>query len=212
MSWRLPSTNVSAPSKTAQPQTGHKEHRAIFNFPCRAALKAARTSLRLRRKIQGEGFSMDFATKDLAFAVGHHVLVFALAGIIAFELGVAKQGLAATDIRRLGKVDGWYGILAGLILMVGFARANFAAKGWDYYSHNHFFWAKIGAFALVGILSIWPTVAFIRWRSALKKDEAFRPTPAQIQTVRRFIWAEVFFFALIPIFAAAMARGYGTVS
>jgi uncharacterized membrane protein len=26
---------------------------------------------------------------------------------------------------------------------------------------------------------------------------------------RRFIWAEVFFFALIPIFAAAMARGFG---
>jgi putative membrane protein len=154
---------------------------------------------------------MDFAATDLAFAIGHHVLIFALAGVIAFELGVARQGLAAADVRRLGKVDAWYGILAGLILAVGFAPAVFAAKGWDYYSHNHFFWAKIGAFALVGLLSIWPTVAFMRWRRALKMDESFLPSSAQVATVRRFIWAEVFFFAWIPIFAAAMARGYGAV-
>ena len=152
---------------------------------------------------------MDFATKDLVLAALHHLLIFALAGVIAFEIGVVKQGLAAADIRRLGKVDLWYGILAALIIIVGFSRAVFAAKGWAYYSVNHFFWAKIGAFAIVGLLSIWPTVAFIRWRGALKNDAAFAPGPRQIVTVRRFLWAEVFVFALIPVFAAAMARGYG---
>ena len=152
---------------------------------------------------------LDFATPDLILAVIHHLLIFALAGVIAFEVGVAKQGLTGLDIRRLGKVDIWYGILAGLILIVGFSRAVFAAKGWNYYSANHFFWAKIGAFAIVGLLSIQPTVAYIRWRGALKDDPGFLPNARQIATVRRFLWAEVFFFALIPIFAAAMARGYG---
>ncbi|HWA30701.1 MAG TPA: DUF2214 family protein [Rhizomicrobium sp.] len=152
---------------------------------------------------------MDFATKDLLFAIGHHVLIFALAGVIAFEVGVARAGLTGNDIKRLGSVDRWYGILAGLILIVGFSRAVFAAKGWDYYSHNHFFWAKIGCFATVGLLSIQPTVAFLRWRGALKDDPSFLPNARQIATVRRFLWGEVFFFALIPIFAAAMARGYG---
>jgi len=155
---------------------------------------------------------MDFATTDLLYAIGHHVLVFALAGIIAYEFAVVRPTMSAADIVRVGAVDLWYGILAGLIVIVGFARANFAAKGWEYYSHNHFFWAKIGTFALVGILSIWPTIQFIRWRSALKKDASAMPSPGAIATARRFIWAEVIFFALIPIFAAAMARGYGTVS
>lgn len=152
---------------------------------------------------------LDFATTDLALAIGHHVLIFALAGVLAFEVGVARQGLGATDIQRLGRVDAWYGILAGLILVIGFARANFAAKGWAYYSVNEFFWAKIGTFALVGILSIWPTIAFIRWRRALAADPNFLPEAGAIATVRRFLWVEVLLFALIPAFAAAMARGYG---
>src|ERR1700760_4904763 len=114
-----------------------------------------------------EGTMSDFATTDLLFAIGHHLLIFALAGIIAYEFAVERATMTATDIKRVGAVDLWYGVLAGLILIVGFARANYAAKGWAYYSHNHFFWAKIGTFALVGILSIWPTIQFIRWRGVL---------------------------------------------
>jgi putative membrane protein len=152
---------------------------------------------------------MDFATRDLILAVFHHVLIFALAGVIAFEVGVARQGLTATDVRRLGRVDAWYGILAALIIIVGFSRAIFAAKGWAYYSVNHFFWAKMGAFVIVGLLSIQPTVSFIRWRRAATANPDFVPASGAVATVRRFLWAEVFFFALIPIFAAAMARGYG---
>jgi putative membrane protein len=159
-----------------------------------------------------EGTMPDFAMTDLLFAIGHHLLVFALAGIIAYEFAVVRPAMTAADITRVGAVDLWYGVLAGLILIVGFSRAYFAAKGWAYYSHNHFFWAKIGTFALVGILSIWPTIQFIRWRSALKKDPGAMPSPGAIATARRFIWAEVIFFALIPIFAAAMARGYGAIS
>jgi putative membrane protein len=169
----------------------------FFNSPYKGSLR------------QEVAAMLDFATRDLILAAIHHVLIFALAGVIAFEVGVAKEGLTTNDVRRLGKVDTWYGILAVLIIIVGFSRAIFAAKGWAYYSVNHFFWAKIGAFVIVGLLSIWPTVAFIRWRGALGGNPDFLPAPGAIQTVRRFLWAEVFFFALIPVFAAAMARGYG---
>jgi len=152
---------------------------------------------------------MDFATTDLAFAIAHHLLIFALAGIIAFEVATVRIGMGSAALLRLAGVDVWYGVLAGLILAVGFARAVFAAKGWAYYAVNTFFWLKIGTFALVGVLSIWPTVQFIRWRSALRKDETFAPADNAVRTVRRFLWLEVFFFAWIPVFAAIMARGYG---
>ncbi len=152
---------------------------------------------------------MDFAQTDLLLAVAHHILIFAIAAVLAFEVGVVRQGLTATDIRRVAKVDAWYGILAALIIAVGFVRAIYAAKGWAYYSVNTFFWAKLITFGIVGLLSIPPTIAYIRWRSALKKDAAFLPAPSAIATARRFLWLEVIVFAFIPIFAAAMARGYG---
>ena len=154
----------------------------------------------------------DFATTDLHLAIAHHLLIFALAGVLAFEIGVIRQGMTGKDVSRVGRVDLWYGILAALIVAVGFARAVYAAKGWAYYSVNHFFWAKLGTFALVGLLSIVPTVAIIRWRRALKADPAFAPSASAIANVRRFLWAEAFLFALIPAFAAAMARGYGMPS
>ena len=61
-------------------------------------------------------------------------------------------------------IDAWYGALAGLILIVGFSRAIFAAKGWAYYAHNAFFWAKIGTFIAIALLSVPPTLAFLKWR------------------------------------------------
>src|ERR1700761_3228292 len=127
---------------------------------------------------------MDFATRDFLLAAVHHVLIFSIAAVLAFEVGVVRQGLTATDIRRVGKVDAWYGILAALIIAVGFARAVYAAKGWAYYSVNHFFWAKMIAFAIVGLLSVQPTVSFIRWRRALTAHPDFVPTSGALATVR----------------------------
>jgi putative membrane protein len=136
----------------------------------------------------------------------HHLLIFLLAGILAFEVGVIRLSMKGEDVLRVARVDTWYGILAGAILVVGFLRAIYAAKGWAHYEVNGFFWAKIAAFALVGLLSIIPTIQIIRWRRALK-DAAFLPAAPDITRVRRYLWAEVVFFAFIPVFAAAMARG-----
>ena len=155
---------------------------------------------------------MDFAQTDLLLAVTHHLLIFAIAAVLAFEVGAVRQGLSSVDIRRVARVDAWYGILAALIIAVGFVRAIYAAKGWAYYSVNHFFWAKMIAFLIVGLLSVPPTIAYIRWRNALKSDPSFLPAPQAIASTRRFLWLEVGFFALIPVFAAAMARGYGMPS
>jgi len=90
------------------------------------------------------------------------------------------------------------------ILIVGFSRAIFAAKGWDYYEHNAFFWAKIGTFVAIGILSVPPTLAFLKWRRT-----GAPPTDAAVHQARRYLWMELALFPLLPTFAAAMARGYG---
>ncbi|HEY3951345.1 DUF2214 family protein [Phenylobacterium sp.] len=141
---------------------------------------------------------------DLVLAIAHHVLVFALFGVLFGEIVMVRRGVDLATITRVGRIDLMYGALAGLIVVVGFGRAVFAAKGWAYYSHNLFFHLKIATFVVVGLLSIPPTVAYIRWRRAGQA-----PSDAQVAGVRRWLLAELVLFAFIPAFAAAMARGYG---
>jgi putative membrane protein len=146
---------------------------------------------------------------DLALAIAHHILVFSLAGILAFEIGTIRPTMTRDDLVRLARVDLWFGILALATVVVGFTRATFAAKGWAYYAANVLFWAKMSTFLIVGLLSIPATLAFIRWRRASAHESAFSPSGPEVDRVRRFLWAEAALFALIPAFAAAMARGYG---
>jgi putative membrane protein len=141
---------------------------------------------------------------DLLLAVGHHLLIFAIFGIICAEFWAVRAGMSASTIKRIGSLDLWYGVLAAAVIVVGFCRAIFAAKGWGYYSHNGFFWAKLVTFALIGLLSLPPTLAFIRWRTA-----GVLPTDTEVARIRRFLHSELGLFAFLPIFAAAMARGYG---
>jgi putative membrane protein len=153
---------------------------------------------------------LDYATRDLILAILHHVIIFALFGLIIAELLMVRPGLAPAQVKRLGIVDAHYGLFAGLILVVGFARAKFAAKGWDYYEHNHFFWAKIMTFLVIGAISIWPTVKIFGWKKAAKAGGP-APLEAEIKRVRQCLIAELALFPLLLAFAAAMARGYGSV-
>jgi len=141
---------------------------------------------------------------DLILAVAHHILIFGLFGVLLAEFILVRPGMDQAMVRRIAATDLWYGITAGLIIVIGIARAIFAAKGWDYYSHNLFFWAKIGTFAVIGALSALPTISFLRWRRS-----NLLPDAVQIASVRRFIWAQLVLFPLLLVFAAAMARGYG---
>jgi putative membrane protein len=144
---------------------------------------------------------------DLVLAIAHHILVFSLFGVLFAELMLVRKGVDLATVTRVGRIDLMYGALAGLIIVVGFSRAIFAAKGWAYYSHNLFFHLKVGTFVAVGLLSIPPTLAYIRWRRS-----GAAPSDAQVAGVRPWLWAEMALFALLPAFAAAMARGYGEFS
>jgi putative membrane protein len=141
---------------------------------------------------------------DLVLAVGHHLLIFGIFGVLSAEFWVLRPGMSSATAARMASIDAWYGGFAGAVVIVGFCRAIFAAKGWFYYSHNGFFWAKMGCFAAIGLLSIRPTIEFIRWRKA-----GSAPDDAAIRVMRRYLHWELALFVLLPAFAAAMARGYG---
>ena len=146
---------------------------------------------------------------DLLLAILHHLLVFSLVGALAAELAAVRPNMNAEQIRHLGILDTAYGAIAGLIVVVGFGRVFFGAKGPDYFISNPIFWAKVGCFILVGIISVPPTVRILGWRRSLRADPGFIAPPIEAAAVRRFMIGEAVLIPFILVFAAMMVRGYG---
>ena len=145
---------------------------------------------------------------DLVLAILHHLLVFSLFAILAVELVWLKRDLDLPGLRRIAKLDATYGAVAGAVLVVGILRVFFGIKGYEYYVSSHSFWAKMIAFAVVGLLSIPPTLKMIKWRRRAEGEPGWLPPVNEVSGARRYLHIEATIFLLILIFAAAMARGY----
>lgn len=146
---------------------------------------------------------------DLVLAILHHLLAFMLFAVIAAELMLVRPGMTGVALSRLAGLDRAYGGMAMGVIIVGVARVIWGVKGWEYYVGNPYFWAKMAAFAAVGLLSIRPTMRIIAWRKAATADRAYAVPDADIAAVRRAIHLHAGIFLLIPTFAAVMARGIG---
>lgn len=144
---------------------------------------------------------------DLVLAGAHHLAVFSLVGCYAAEFALLRPGLSGTRLGQLARIDAAYGALAGLVVVIGLLRIFFGAVEPAYYWGNFAFWGKMIAFAAVGLLTIEPTLAIRRW---VKAGEGAPPPAEEVRRSRRFLHAQALFLLMIPLFAAAMARGYGS--
>ncbi len=147
---------------------------------------------------------------DFLLASAHHLAVFTLVALFAAEFALVRPGLSGPRISQLARLDAFYGGVAGLVIVVGVLRIFFGSVDASYYWGNHAFWGKMAAFLIMGLLTIPPTLAFRRWVRAGAGAVDYAPPAEEIARSRRFIHLQAAVLVLIPIFAAAMARGYGS--
>lgn len=141
---------------------------------------------------------------DLLLAILHHVLVFGLFGMLVLERALVSAPVI--DTRRLARIDAGVGLTSALVLGVGVARVVWGGKGWSFYEANPFFWAKLGTFMLIGLLSIGPTLSFMRWAKSTRDRPDFQPGAVEIKATRARLGLMTLMFAPLLGFAAAMAR------
>ncbi|MFC3549689.1 DUF2214 family protein [Lysobacter cavernae] len=146
---------------------------------------------------------------DFLLASVHHLLVYALIAMLVAESVLLRGTVDRITLQRLAGVDLGYGLCAMALIVAGIARVVFGVKGYDFYLHNPWFHAKLGAFVLVGLLSILPTVRFLRWRKALAANPAHLPDATEVAKLRGIVRFELILIAAIFVFAAAMARHGG---
>lgn len=139
----------------------------------------------------------------------HHLLAFALVASVVYEFIAYRQGLSIEEARRIQRADLMYGISAGLLLIIGVLRVIYFEKGPAFYGNNPFFWLKMNAFLVVGLLSIDPTIRYLRWNKILKQNLAPEIPDAEFKRTRIILTLEVIGLAVVMFGAALMARGIG---
>jgi putative membrane protein len=138
----------------------------------------------------------------------HYLAVILTAGFLTAEMAVCRPGLGADQVRLLPRLDVVFFVSALAALATGLLRLFFYAKGVGFYLPNPFFIAKMAFYVAIALISIKPTMAFIRWRKRLVGSGAL-PAPEEIAGARRLIHVELALLALMPWMAVLMARGIG---
>jgi putative membrane protein len=141
--------------------------------------------------------------------------LFATLHLLALPLGLGAvwarhRALRATrdaeGLRRVFRADNLWGVAALLWIGTGLLRAfGGLEKGGSYYLHDHVFYAKMGLFALILLLEIWPMSTLIRWRIALGRGRSIDTTSAL--ALARISQIQAGLVILIVFAATALARG-----
>lgn len=143
---------------------------------------------------------------DLILAILHHLAVLALVVLITVELMLLRPGLTSRNLGSLIKVDAAYGASARLVIVIGVCRVIWGIKGADFYLGNPWFWTKMATFVVIGLLSVPPTIAILKWRKAQRQNADFLPTADEVARLRRFVKHEAALLGIVFASAAVMAR------
>jgi putative membrane protein len=143
------------------------------------------------------------------FAFLHFAAVFGIFCTVFLEWQTMTPTPNYVEARRMQRCDLWYGIFAGIVLVVGFMRVYHFEKGHAFYSASPFYYVKLALFLLVGLISIYPTVRFIKWRSYTNNGEAPVISAQEYQRIINVLRAELILLLGVALSANLMARSIG---
>jgi putative membrane protein len=134
-----------------------------------------------------------------------HYLGFAtLASALALELVLFRTEVSGTVARRLARIDAMYGASALVVLGSGLMRLLIYGKPVSYYMQNGLFHVKITLFVLAVLLSVYPTINFIKNRNTPDDGQAVYSGAVGV-----LLKIQLLILLIIPLLAVMMARGYG---
>jgi len=147
------------------------------------------------------------AASLLAFL--HFAAVFVVFGTVFFEWLTLGPAPTLQEARRLQWADRLYGIAAGVVIVAGVFRVVRFEKGWAFYSVSPFFYVKMGLFLIVGLLSIYPTIRFIRWGAQTKRGAAPVLGDGEYRRLALTLRLELLLLFAVALSASLMARAVG---
>jgi len=131
---------------------------------------------------------------------GHFLGILAIAASLVSEHLLIRPNLTRREIRRLSILDGIYGFGAILALVCGLLLWFGVGKPADFYTSNGLFHIKVTLFVIMGVLSIWPTVFFMRERKGDPDETVDVP-----KRIVMFLRIELLIVFTMPLLASIVA-------
>jgi len=136
----------------------------------------------------------------------HFMAVFAIVGALVAEQFLIARTMTRLEIKRIAKVDAIYGMGALAVLIAGLLLWFWVGKPTSFYSRNWLFHTKLTLFIVLGLVSIYPTIFFLKNRKG-KDQDSIVEVPNSIFLLLRI---ELIILIIMPILATMMSLGIGT--
>jgi putative membrane protein len=136
----------------------------------------------------------------------HYASIMLMIASLLGEHLLLKPEMTVTEARTIQRLDIVYGASATTVLATGILRM-FLEKGPAYYNQHIAFHILFGIFVIAALLSIYPTVIFLRWRGAARAGQGQQLAPAQFKKIQMIVRVEMTLLLLAPFFATWMAHG-----
>lgn len=141
---------------------------------------------------------------EIIFRYIHFIGIMSLAATLVAEHLIISSQMSMKQFKKVVFIDLIFGISAVLTLIGGLALWLWVGKDASFYSTNWVFHVKLTMFILIALLSIYPTMFFLKNR---KKDSETINVP---KSIIMFIRLELALLFILPFLGALISRAYGT--
>lgn len=131
----------------------------------------------------------------------HFISIFGMIACLTSELILVKSTMTRSALKSVGRIDGLYGLAAILAVGAGLTLWFGVGKGFEFYNHGVMH-LKLTLVVIVGLISIVPTVFFIRNTKGDLQETV--TVPARI---RKLIVTQLCILACIPMMGTMIAYG-----
>ncbi len=145
---------------------------------------------------------------DALLAWLHFLCIFTLVGALVAELVLYRREMSLARLTQLQRIDNLYGISAALVVVSGVLRMTLGLRGASFYLHNPIFWTKMGFFVAVALLSIPPTVHYLRLKRRVDPAGLVAVPDGSYRNMWALLAGETVLLACIPFFATLLTHGY----
>lgn len=133
----------------------------------------------------------------------HFLAIFVLFGLLVSQHVKLKTEMSLDEVKRIALIDLFYGLTALLVFVAGLGLWLWVGKPAQFYTANPIFHAKISLFIVIALLSIYPTISFLKLRRST--DQIVVVPKSVIMTIR----IELLLLVIIPLLAVLIAQGVG---